>query len=524
MVGALLAVALPAWAARPVLTGAEQLAPSADGHFLIHYTLTGADALAGAEDTAPANGMPDAVDDVELGLHAVWAAFVEEDQWPAPPPDEGRGGDDRLDVYLREIDINGYAHYEPVAAGGYTAYLEIDRAGRNQGALTLQSVAGHELHHALQAAYTPALSSWIYEATSTWAQYRLFQGSLVMDTARQVLWTARLQHPEYALDTTGNRYEYAGMTWIQFLVDHGALPRTGVRRLWEAMAAAGDWEAGHRAFLAEPLEETVAAFHTWNLFACSEDDGRHYDPNGLPCEFETGVPARALVTYPASVTTTQTGRLGAVYLSLEPDCGAPTAVVHVQGTGPFLVRGVGVGQGEWAAASADGSPVELRLPGWNLYAWTRLVLVNTAAAAQAFQVEVATDSAPLPGGPGAVDGWGARSLWVEPAGPRRVNVPDAVVLRARGEVNPCHADADVSDTVEWQSSDEETATVQHGVVVPKRAGHVEITVQAARVSSAPVAIEFTDPEGTMGCTQGGTPAVWLVMAWWWVRWPRRRGR
>src|SRR5262249_12296381 len=133
-------VPMLAHAVRPTLSGPEVLHPTADGHLLIHYTLSGADALPDVVDTEPANGIPDAVDDVEVGMHAVWAAFVDTDGWSAPLPDMGQGGDDKMDVYLRVIDANGYAHYEAVP-GGYTSYMEVANTARGFGSLTLQSIA-----------------------------------------------------------------------------------------------------------------------------------------------------------------------------------------------------------------------------------------------------------------------------------------------------------------------------------------------------------------------------------------------
>src|SRR5690349_17632834 len=92
--------------ARPVLSGSELTRASADGHVRLHYTLTGADAV-DAADVAPANGVPDAVDAAEDGLARMWAGFVDGDGWPAPAADGGVGGDDRHDVYVRELAPNG---------------------------------------------------------------------------------------------------------------------------------------------------------------------------------------------------------------------------------------------------------------------------------------------------------------------------------------------------------------------------------------------------------------------------------
>src|SRR5215470_4689205 len=154
---------------RPTLSGPELTHDSADGLFKVHYTLSGADALAVAEDLDPANGVPDSVDWIEEGAGIVYHAFVDEDGWPEPPADEGVGGDGRISK------------------------------------ATFESIAGHETHHVLQFGMSDELPSWIYEATATYAQYLLFDDAL-LTFARDALWIIRLGDPEFALDAVGNRY------------------------------------------------------------------------------------------------------------------------------------------------------------------------------------------------------------------------------------------------------------------------------------------------------------------------------
>ncbi|MDP7114004.1 MAG: hypothetical protein QGH45_18685, partial [Myxococcota bacterium] len=111
--------------ARPTLDGTEQVHDTSDGRFRIRYTLEGGDALEGmAEDESPANGLPDAVDGVVVGLVACWDLYVDGEGWRAPADDGTEGGDARLDVYLRHIDHNGLAHQE-WHGDHWAAYLEI---------------------------------------------------------------------------------------------------------------------------------------------------------------------------------------------------------------------------------------------------------------------------------------------------------------------------------------------------------------------------------------------------------------
>ena len=455
-----------ALAVRPTLTGTELTHPSSDGHVLIHYTWGGLDALPDTQDTQPQNGIPDAIDDVETGMHRVWEEFVQADGWPAPRVDQGEGGDDRLDVYLRVIDANGYAHYEPLPGSGTTCYMELAHDGRNLGPLTFQSVAGHELHHCLQAAQTTRVDSWIFEATSTWVQYSLFTGAVVVDVARQVLWQTRLSSPQLALDATGNRYEYAGMVWIQFLLDRGRVPRTQLLGLWQDMAAAGDWEQGHQTAMARfnlpSLEDAVAEFAEWNLFACLQDDGFHYAPNGLPCEFDTGVPTQRLYELPADVVTVSAAHLGAVYVELEPNCASQDAVVTVTGSGPFVARAVEVRANGGALAYtrfSEGDAATLELPGWNDHRRTVVAIVNRSAVPQTFQVSAQEMGTYVP--QPSVDG----ALSLLAGAPRTtLRTGEQVTLTLTGRFNACPDDADIASRADWVSTNPGVATVQGGVV------------------------------------------------------------
>jgi hypothetical protein len=103
-----LAAGKPA-APRPELSGPELLHPTADGRVVVHYTTEGTDAVPPA-DVDPANGVPDAVDWIEEGARRMLDAFVGEDGFRSLIADDGRGGDDRLDIYLRVVNANGLAH------------------------------------------------------------------------------------------------------------------------------------------------------------------------------------------------------------------------------------------------------------------------------------------------------------------------------------------------------------------------------------------------------------------------------
>src|SRR5262249_52355365 len=156
-------------ATRPTLSGPEQI--SGTTHFAIHFTSSGVDAV-DATDSDPQNGTPDLIDDFAQGLEAMWMRATGAG-WTAPPPDDGSGGDARLDVYVRAISARGFTHPEAAPGGGTTSWIELAPSDRQLGRVAARSVAAHEVHHAFQFALTTSLDAWIYEATATYEQYAL---------------------------------------------------------------------------------------------------------------------------------------------------------------------------------------------------------------------------------------------------------------------------------------------------------------------------------------------------------------
>lgn len=282
-----LLLVLTARAARPTLSGPEELV--ADDAFAVHYTRSGADAVPPLD--ADTDGTLDLPQRVLAALDLAASAYAA-DGWRPVVPDEGGGDTPQIDVYLRVLDINGYAH--PVTtASGATCWLEVDPT-LGLGGQLIESVTAHELHHCVQYAYTPDADAWIYEATATGAQYGVVTDG-VLDLGLGVLWSNRLAHPERSVDDTGDRYEYAGFVWTKFWSELDGADPSRLPDLWEALAQTPrDWEAAHDAeaqrLWGRTLPEVFVRHAEWNRFACAADDGAHYAASPLGCAVDAEVP------------------------------------------------------------------------------------------------------------------------------------------------------------------------------------------------------------------------------------------
>lgn len=352
---------------RPILSGAEQT--RASGDFVVHWTEEGTDAIPDAD-------MPDRV----LTALVDSAAAYDAQGWRPLVADAGGGGSDAIDLYIRGVDINGYAHGVEIDGedGRGSCWMEVEADLGDLGGLVLESVVAHELHHCIQYRYTWDTASWLHESTSTWVQYRAYESS-ALTIALAALYATRLSEPGRPIDDLTGRYEYAGFVFVKLWTElHGTDPDRAVA-LWEALAVEPQWREGletaSEAAFGQPLAATTLDYATWNAFACARDDGAHYDPDTLACTADLSVPITALE--PSFALTLDDGDHATAYGSLP--AGDPV-VARCDVTGPAALRLV--------AVDADGVAGEAV----DAYGEGALELALTqAAAGEVLFVAVATD-------------------------------------------------------------------------------------------------------------------------------------
>lgn len=503
---------------RPTLSGPERIRDTADGLFKIHYTMEGTDALLIAVDEDPANGIPDTVDWAEEGAARMVAVFAGEDGWAMPVPDEGAGGDDRIDIYLVRMQgmANGVAWSETTPSGKVTGHVQLNTQSAGLGKFPYQSVSGHEVFHILEVSLAHSfIDGWIAEASAAWAQYLLFTGEdRFLNLAREALWQARLAQPERALDDEDGTYEYAGMVWVKYLVDRGGGDRKLVLKLWQAMADKRGAVAGHNAFLptigVASMVDAAAEYAVWNWFACANDDGHHYDPNTNACRLKLS-PSFTTVAAPGGGSGPSVGLLGSAYLVFPPDCKSADLSVSVRPSGRMRFQLVGeVPGGESPVASITveaGAEGTLPLPAWNQY--RRVALVATSLVSTSTFVWTSTVS-------------GDYQRPATPTAPLSITVAPATLLLGVGDDEKLAATADlgcftrdVTAEVTWTSTDATiAATSSTGVVTGKRMGTADVVATIGKLSSNRVTVTVEPGADGGGCGVGGraSPSTLLLGA------------
>ena len=401
---------------RPTLSGPTVTADSPDGFFTVHWTEEGADRPGQMAD-ADESGLPDAIDRILVGLERARESY-EAAGYRAVGSDEFGGGTEAIDVYVRDIDAFGFAH--PVATTvGTSCFMELDPQLDALGDGAAESVAAHELHHCVQYAYTTASHPWIYEATATFEQYRLFAGP-ALDAGLALLWNQRLRGAGQPLSTRGNRFEYSGFVFLKFWSEFGGVDHSRVVQLWEQLAEHSVWKEAvdleAEAQWGRPFEEVALDLATWKLFACSRDDGEHWSASSHPCI----LPAVAVELEPLgpidppeapqpfswafddSPFTAMFGEVPVLDADLTPrvSCVVSPEGARV-GLGLSAIDEAGVGTGQTTASGDSGTPVEVVYEGdLTAYGSVGLVVVSLADVPAELECNWTWEERPEPADPG----------------------------------------------------------------------------------------------------------------------------
>ena len=181
-------------------------------------------------------------------MKQAWGHEVGEMGYRPPVPDGTRGGNDKLDVYLKDVGASGVFGYcaperrtqaSKWKASGYCV-LDDDFA-RSQfdqkPVLSLKATAAHEFFHAIQFAYDFAEDAWFMEATATWMEERVFDG---VNDNRRYLRSGQLGVPGRPLDIFEDfgLAQYGNWVFFEYLSHRFGDPV--VHDAWDEAKAVGD--------------------------------------------------------------------------------------------------------------------------------------------------------------------------------------------------------------------------------------------------------------------------------------------
>lgn len=262
------------------------------GHFLVHFTRSGSNAVPAKDDNG--SGVPDFVEEVDSVYEQVLSHYKANLGFRAPLGDEvvpDNGGDGRFDVYLVDFGkaadgnfvIDGCLDENHDACIGYMVQ-ENDYAGYGYpSTLVANRILGsHEFFHAIQAAYDAGQGRVISEGTAVWGTETFdptlndFEGFV----------DGYLESPDHSLNlqaaTPTDPFSYGSALFFQFLEERYG--KGTIRQLWERCEngangnADPDWFTELDPLLTAPAKTTFAdafvEFATYNLFT-----GKFADPS-----------------------------------------------------------------------------------------------------------------------------------------------------------------------------------------------------------------------------------------------------
>ncbi len=217
---------------------------SSHGHFRVHYDSSGFHAP--APDDTDGNGIPDFVDSTMVYLEYAWDLQVNQMGFRAPKGDNGTGGGDEIDIYIKNFENDAYIFYaltypDQVSGGTSSAYILIDNnydeeEYQTHGYDALKVTTAHEFFHAVHFAYSTDINRllWWMEQTATWMEnrawedvndYFLYIGDFFRYAKTLPLTTTHHHDASY--------FMYGAAVWPMYLAEkHGDHV---VREGWEAM-------------------------------------------------------------------------------------------------------------------------------------------------------------------------------------------------------------------------------------------------------------------------------------------------
>lgn len=185
------------------------------------------------------------VDTTMTVMKKVWAHEVGKLGYRRPVRDGSRGGNEKFDVYLKDVGSDGYYGYcapertkpgHKWVASGYCV-LDNDFARSQFGTKPMASLrvtAAHEFFHAVQFAYDYGEDRWLLEASATWMEERVADD---VNDNRQYLRHGQVAEPADPLDLFNPSAfdQYGNWAFFEYLSRRFGIDI--VRRIWNRSGA-----------------------------------------------------------------------------------------------------------------------------------------------------------------------------------------------------------------------------------------------------------------------------------------------
>ncbi|MBT4485607.1 MAG: T9SS type A sorting domain-containing protein [Candidatus Latescibacteria bacterium] len=247
----------------------DAFADSHQGHFRVHYDISGSDAPDQADNDL--NGIPDYVDSTLVYLEYAWQLIVVDLGFGPPNYDGMQGGlRDVVDCYLKNLasqNLYGITYPDNYTGGLITAYIEIDNDFTEsiyptKGYDALKITTAHEFFHTIHYTYYGSSDSiWWMEQSAVWLE------DLAWDDVNDYLnyMYFFLSERDLPLDTSNGSFEYGATLFAQYIAQ-----RYGESIIRETWSSLRDNQSGKienfNSVLPQGLPQAISDLAVWLYF------------------------------------------------------------------------------------------------------------------------------------------------------------------------------------------------------------------------------------------------------------------
>lgn len=268
-------------------------AVSSQKHFRVHYDTTGFHAIDMTDEHG--NGIPDYVDSTFVYLEYAWDLQINQLGYPIPLSDNGKGGGDEIDVYLKELNnVYGQATPDNYIGTSVSSYIEIENdfsenIYATKGYDALRITTAHEFFHVIQFSnyYNWDLLWWM-EQTAVWMEDKAW------DDVNDYLYYLHLffNNKETPLDSNTGNFMYGAAIWAHYLAKK--FGDDIIKDIWKHLSEIQTSDiASFDDVVPIGLSEAFGEFAVWNYFTQDHANTIYFYPDSdlFPVSIETDLSA-----------------------------------------------------------------------------------------------------------------------------------------------------------------------------------------------------------------------------------------
>jgi len=244
-------------------------------HFLFHYTTSGSDATTASFVTTMGSA-----------FEAAWDHLNSTRGFEIPPSDGSAGGDNRYDVYIRNLSSGILGYCEPEAnvpstpENDATSFINMRNSYSSYSyspTQLMQQTAVHELFHSFQMGYDVGEEPWFMEVSSVWIEDDLYPS---YDEEHSFL-SVFFNNPDVTITTYNSSHEYGSYHFATYLTEKfgdDTMFEIWDQCKWVSILAAIQGVASDNG---SSRNACFSEFFVWNLFTGSRSGLGHYPEGNL---------------------------------------------------------------------------------------------------------------------------------------------------------------------------------------------------------------------------------------------------